>query len=78
MYDDAILHQRNGKKGGKFKFLLHRIYLTPSPAPRGGRRQGPSIRSSSGGQDEAIGTPYALVASPDVQMLTDITAIYIR
>ena len=42
-----------------------------------GPGRGPRIRSSSGGQDEAIGTPHGPVASPDLQILTYFTAIYI-
>ena len=43
-----------------------------------GPGRGPRIRSSSGGQDEAIGTPYAPVASLVLHNLPYITAIYNR
>ena len=43
-----------------------------------GPGRGPRIRSSSGGQDEAIGTPYAPVASPVLHNPCYITAIYYR
>ena len=41
-----------------------------------GPGRGPRIRSSSGGQDEAIGTPYAPVASLVLHIHRSLIAIY--
>ena len=43
-----------------------------------GPGRGPRIRSSSGGQDEAIGTPYDPVHGRDRQTLLDISHFLIR